>query len=182
MREPLQIIYRRIEPSNSVESCVREQLVELEACYEGIVSCDVIIEPRADGDSRDGGVHIHLGVGVPGLELDVDREAPGPQASGNIVAEVRSAFAEMQQRLTDYAQHAEVSGPGESLRGRGLVSALIAQENYGVISTAEGTEVYFHRDHVEDGAFGLLEVGSVVEFSAAPTLLGAQAVRVRLVG
>lgn len=180
MREPLQIVYRRIEPSNGVENCVRERLGALEACYEGIISCDVLIEPLAADRSLDGGLHIHLGVGVPGRELDVDREAAGTQARQHLVAELQSAFAEMEQQLKDYLRHTDAVGP-TALALRGVVSALLAEESYGVISTPEGTEVYFHRDQVADSAFDLLQIGSTVEFYAAPSLFGAQAVRVRLV-
>jgi len=53
--------------------------------------------------------------------------------------------------------------------------------NYGLISTPEGVDVYFHRNQVIDGAFDRLKIGSTVKFSLAPSLLGAQATEVQLV-
>jgi len=181
MREPLQITYRRIAPSNSIETCVRDRVSALESCYAGIISCDVLIESGGTDRPQDQGLHIHLDVCLPDRELDVDRDAEGPAPGGNIVAEVQAAFSEMEQQVKDYARHAHVPVSAGNLSGRGVVSELVAGMNYGLISTPEGTDVYFRREHVIDGVFDRLEIGSTVEFSVAPSLLGAQATRVRLV-
>jgi cold shock CspA family protein len=87
----------------------------------------------------------------------------------------------MERQVKDYVQHADVPLSAGNLSGRGVVSELVAGMNYGLISTPEGIDVYFHREHVIDGAFDRLEIGSTVEFSVAPSLLGAQATRVKLV-
>ena len=181
MREPLQITYRRIEPSNSIETCVRDRVSALESCYDGIISCDVLIESGGSDRPRDQGLHIHLDVCLPDKELDVDRDAQWPAAGGNIIAEVQAAFSEMERQVKAYVRHADVPLSAGNLSGRGVVSELVAGMNYGLISTPEGIDVYFHREHVIDGAFDRLEIGSTVEFSVAPSLLGAQATRVKLV-
>ena len=66
------------------------------------------------------------------------------------------------------------------LPGSGVVTELVAGMNYGIITTAGGLEVYFHRNSVLDGEFDRLDTGSRVRFAAAPSLLGAQAVMVKL--
>jgi cold shock CspA family protein len=66
------------------------------------------------------------------------------------------------------------------LTGSGVVTQLVAGMNYGIITTPDGVEVYFHRNSVLDGAFDRLDTGSRVRFAAAPGLLGAQAVTVKL--
>jgi cold shock CspA family protein/ribosome-associated translation inhibitor RaiA len=181
MRQPLQITYRRVEPSNGIETCVRDRVSALESCYDAIISCDVLIESGGSDRLPDLGLHIHLDVCLPGRELDVDREAQGPEAGRNIVAELQTAFSEMERQVKDYVRHAGVPASAGHLSGRGVVSELVAAMNYGLISTPEGIEVYFHRNQVIDGAFDRLRIGSTVEFSVAPSLLGAQATRVKLV-
>ncbi len=66
------------------------------------------------------------------------------------------------------------------LPASGVVTELVAGMNYGIITTPDGLEVYFHRNSVLGGAFDRLETGSPVRFAAAPGLLGAQAVTVKL--
>jgi len=47
----------------------------------------------------------------------------------------------------------------------GHVANFVAGEGYGFIETADGREVYFHRNSVLDDAFEHLTVGSEVRFA-----------------
>ena len=47
----------------------------------------------------------------------------------------------------------------------GHVAKFVAGEEYGFIETADGREVYFHRNSVLDDAFEHLTVGSEVRFA-----------------
>jgi cold shock CspA family protein len=65
---------------------------------------------------------------------------------------------------------------------RGRVTKFLAGEDYGFIESADGREIYFHRNAVIDGAFDRLEVGSEVAFVKEVGEKGAQASTVRLIG
>ena len=64
----------------------------------------------------------------------------------------------------------------------GRVTKFLAGEDCGFIETADGREIYFHRNAVLDGAFDRLSVGSEVRFLEEQGEKGAQASTVRLVG
>jgi cold shock CspA family protein len=50
----------------------------------------------------------------------------------------------------------------------GRISSLIAEEDYGFIGAGDGSEIYFHRNAVADGAFDRLTVGDEVRFAVHP--------------
>jgi cold shock CspA family protein len=65
---------------------------------------------------------------------------------------------------------------------RGHVTKFLAGEDCGFIAAADGSEVYFHRNAVLDGAFDRLVVGSEVVFVEEEGDKRAQASTVRLIG
>ena len=60
----------------------------------------------------------------------------------------------------------------------GHVAKFVAGEGYGFIETADGREVYFHRNSVLDDAFEHLTVASEVRFVEEMGEKGPQAKRV----
>jgi cold shock CspA family protein len=46
----------------------------------------------------------------------------------------------------------------------GAIARLIAEQDYGFIATADGSEIYFHRNSVANGNFDTLAVGDEVRF------------------
>ena len=64
----------------------------------------------------------------------------------------------------------------------GHVTKFIAGKDCGFIETADGREIYFHRDSVLDDAFDALRVGSEVRFVEEMGDKGAQASTVRIIG
>ncbi|MDP1965979.1 MAG: HPF/RaiA family ribosome-associated protein [Reyranella sp.] len=71
----LQITFRNVDASPSLEAKVRERARELERFFNRIVSCRVVIEAskrRRHGDLY----HIRVDLKVPGKEIVVKRDPP----------------------------------------------------------------------------------------------------------
>jgi cold shock CspA family protein len=179
MMEPLQITYRRLVPSNRIETCIRERLDALQNLYDGIVSCEVLIEADSLSDPEHAGIHIHLDIGLPGKALREDRELTQGGTPVHIVPELRNAFAAMERQLRQHLRQHH-AGP-HNLPLLGTVTELAAGLHYGVITANDGTEVYFHSDSVLDNAFARVHPGSKVVFEAEPDPYGLRAAQVRLV-
>ena len=64
----------------------------------------------------------------------------------------------------------------------GTVIRLDPSGEFGFIETADGREVYFHRNSVLDDAFSQLEIGSRVTFAEKEGDKGPQATTVKLLG
>jgi len=195
MTLPLQITFRNIEHSDRIEAKVREEAAKLERFYSPIMSCRVVVEApehrRRYGELH----HVRIDLGVPGGELVVKHE---PSLHGSIPEEeqktakhlevdaphkhvkvaVRDAFRSARRQLEDYAR-----------RQRGDVKIHETQKaqvielypDHGFLETADGRQIYFHKNSVLAGSFGRLRVGSKVAYAEEQGEHGPQASTVRMV-
>jgi len=63
---------------------------------------------------------------------------------------------------------------------KGTIRRLIADRGFGFIRTAEGEDLFFHRNQIEGVDFNSLREGQQVEFEVEQGPDGSCAVRVRL--
>jgi len=195
---PLQVTFRNME-EDGLEEFVRQQAAKLERYYDAVTSCRVIVEMR--GRHQHGNLyHVRIDLGVPDGELVVrhepsihasvqDAEAARALKSGEVGRLHRAprraildAFSEMRRRLQDYARtrRGKVKKHADPLV-RGTVDRLFPEQNHGFLTTADGGQVFFHRDSVLNGHFDLLRVGSPVRFAEELGEKGPQASTVHLV-
>ena len=63
---------------------------------------------------------------------------------------------------------------------KGTIRRLIADRGFGFIQTAEGKDLFFHRNQLQGVEFASLREGQQVEFEVAQGPDGSCAVKVRL--
>jgi len=63
---------------------------------------------------------------------------------------------------------------------KGAIGRLITDQGFGFIRTAEGEDLFFHRNQIEGVDFNSLREGQQVEFEVSQGPDGSCAVRVRL--
>jgi cold shock CspA family protein/ribosome-associated translation inhibitor RaiA len=197
---PLQISFRNMKPSEAVEARVREEVAKLETFYKGIMHCRVVVElPHRHHTSGDL-YHVRIDLTVPGAVLIVKRE-PSLQTSlrqvdtekqsksyeahaahKDVFVVIRDAFKEARRQLQDYARHVRGQTKAHVPQPSGRVSKLFPEEGYGFLETADGTEIYFHKNSVLNDAFNRLTIGKRVTFSEELGEKGAQASTVKAVG
>jgi cold shock CspA family protein/ribosome-associated translation inhibitor RaiA len=174
---PIEIMANGIVMSGEVQEYLNERIHHLEAFYPRILSCRVVFDAPL-GHHRTGGPFIvNVYVDVPGTVVAVTK-----QQSDDLHVAIRGAFDAAQRQLQDYArkQRGEVSPTEAPPRGR--IVRLFADEGYGFIATADGRELYFHRNSVLEDAFDRLEVGTEVRFAEELGNEGPQASTVALLG
>ena len=160
----LQITFRNIDASPTVEAKIRERAGELERFCDRIVSCRVVIEAphrRRHGDL----FHIRVDLKVPGKEIVVKRDPPDHHAHEDIYVAVRDCFDAVRRQLEDYVRRRRGDTKAHEVPTHGKIASLIAESDYGFIDAADGTEVYFHRNAVSNGGFEKLAVGDEVRFT-----------------
>jgi cold shock CspA family protein len=163
----LQITFRNVDASPSVEAKVRERARELERFFDRIVSCRVVIEApkrRRHGDLY----HIRVDLKVPGKEIVVKRDPPEHHAHEDISVAVRDCFDAVRRQLEDQVRRQRGDVKAHEVPAHGKIASLIAEGDYGFIDASDGTEVYFHRNAVANGGFEKLTVGDEVRFSLHP--------------
>lgn len=181
MQLPLHITFRNTEPSEALKGKIHERMEKLEKIYNHIMSCEVIIEEPHKHHHKGNIYQVKIILSIPGDRLVASSEAHYNHAHEEAHVAVRDAFDAIQRQLEQKArkQHGQVKHH-EALP-QGNISVLHPKDDYGRIVTAEGRDIYFHRNSVH-GNFEDLEIGSRVEFAFSEGDRGPQASSVILMG
>ncbi|MBS0643843.1 MAG: HPF/RaiA family ribosome-associated protein [Proteobacteria bacterium] len=184
MERPLDIAFHGIDPSPYVEAEIRQRVEKLERRYGNLIGCRVSIE-ALHNQHRTGNVHdVHIVFWVAGRDLAVSRE---PHKTKNRVAHpdlrgaLRDAFEAAERQLESFkgVLREDTSGPsGSALSGQ--ITQLLPGEDHGFILNNLGTQLYFHRDSVTNGAFEDLSVGQAVHYVEEAGDAGPVATKVRV--
>lgn len=159
MQLPLQITARDFELTDAIEANIREKAGKLEAFYDRIMGCRVIIEIPHRHHHKGHLYHVRIDMTVPGGELVVRRE---PHV--DLYVALRDAFDAARRQLRDYASRQR----GDIKYHEGVPHAriirLFLEDGYGFLGNADGREIYFHRNSVVNDGFDRLEVGMEVRY------------------
>jgi cold shock CspA family protein/ribosome-associated translation inhibitor RaiA len=172
------ITFRGIAPSAAIEARIQERIDKLEQMYGGLIGCHVAIEAPHGHHHQGKLFRVRLRVTAPGAEIVAGRNPAEHHAHEDVYVALRDAFDAVERRLEDHArwQRGVVKVHEEPKLGR--IVKLFVGEGYGFLTTADGREVYFHRNSVRESRFEELEVGSAVRFAEEMGEKGPQATAV----
>ncbi len=182
MQVPLQISFRNMDPSATVEAAIRERAGKMDQWHDQIMSCQVMVEAPHKHHEKGKLYHVRIDVTLPGAELVVNREPDLHQAHQDVYVAVRDAFLAMQRQLENYVNRRRGEVKTHEVSPHGRVSQLFPDQGYGIIETADGREVYFHEHSVLNLDFKKIEIGAEVRFSEEQGDQGPQASSVSVVG
>jgi len=195
---PLQITFRNMASSEVVKGWIQEEANKLDEFHGKITGCRVVVELPNRRRKAGNLYHVRVDLTVPGGEMVVKRQ-PNLRALPSRVPlkptkrlevkaphkdlrqAINDAFGAVQRRLQDFSRRRRrevktLQGPPRAQVGR-----LFPEEGYGFLATADGREIYFHRNSVLNSGFDRLETGSVVAFTEEKGERGPQASTVKLV-
>jgi cold shock CspA family protein/ribosome-associated translation inhibitor RaiA len=180
MQRPLQISFRGLTPSESIESSVREHAERLEQ-FGAVMSCRVVVEAQHRRHRKGRIYHVRVDLTVPGREIVASRDPAEHHAHEDIYVAIRDAFDATRRQLEDHVREIRRDVKHhEPARQMGRVRAIFAEQRYGFITAEDGREIYFHENSVLNGGFGRLAVGSRVRFIEEAGNEGPQATSVWL--
>jgi cold shock CspA family protein len=184
MQQPLQITFRNMDSSPSLEAQIRRRADELEQFFGRITGCRVMVEAQHRHHHQGRLFHIRIDLTLPGSEIVVSRDPAEHHAHEDAHVAVADAFDAARRQIEDKARRMHGQTKQHEEASVGTVSSLIAEAGYGFLITAEGDEVYFHRNSVASGGFNRLAVGDKVHFVVHPGEgeKGPQASSVTLLG
>ena len=182
MQVPLEITFQNSEPSDAMRSEVEKQAERLEKFHDRITSCTVAIITPGTRHRKGGLFKIDIRIAMPEhKDIIVSRtHADLPEHEHAAVA-IKDAFGAAQRQIEDAVREMRGQVKLHEPEDHGRVSKFVAGEDYGFIETADGREVYFHRNSVLDDGFGHLTAGSEVRFTEEMGEKGPQASTVRLI-
>ena len=182
MDTPLQISFHNLPHSQVIETAIREAAARLEASYERIVSCRVIVDQPHKHHKEGNSYQVRIDLKVPGAELVIKREPAEAGAPGALDGAIHDAFDEMQRQLEAFISRRRGFVKAHEGPPHARVARLFAEDGYGFLRTLDDREIYFHRNSLVNGDFKHLAVGTEVSFVEELGEKGPQASTVKLVG
>lgn len=160
MERPLNLVTRGVTLAPQLERRIHRRIVKLERFYPRLVGCSVVVEGPGGRHLNGGPYDVRLDLRVPGADpILINR-----QSQEQLERAIDEAFDVATRRLQDLLrlQRSKVKHHEEP-QERARVVRLFPDEGYGFLATADGREVYFHRNSVL-GAFEALAAGAEVRF------------------
>lgn len=166
MQLPLQITFRHMDSSPAVEARIRQKVGELERFFDRIISCRVIVE-CAHPRRRQGNLfRVRVDLKVPGAAIVVGRDPALRHAHEDVYVAIRDSFDAARRLLEDRVHEGRGEVKTHSVPEHGKVSRLLPERDCGFLVSADGKEIYFHKNSVADDLYGRLEIGDEVRFVA----------------
>jgi len=181
MQAPLQITFRNMDSSEALEAEIRRRVDKLSKTYEQIVSCRVVVEAPPQHRRKGGLFKVGIDITCPEGKVMVNREPSARDHSHeDVYVALRDAANAAGRQLEEYNRRHQglVKTHGEIPRGR--ITRLFPLEDYGLITTLDNREIYFHRNSVLNADFDALAIGAVVTFHEEEGDHGPQASTVKL--
>ena len=166
MRIPLQITFHNMDHSDAVEARIRERAAALEKFFDRAMACRVAVEAKHQHHRQGRLYQVRIDLTVPGGEIVVSRSPAADHSHEDVYVAVRDAFNAVRRRLADHARRGRGEVKAHEPEPEGTVVKLMPNEDYGFIRSAEGEEIYFHRNSVPNGGFDRLVEGDRVRFVA----------------
>jgi cold shock CspA family protein/ribosome-associated translation inhibitor RaiA len=183
MQVPLQVVFEHIGSSDALEAAVRKEAERLERFFDRITAMRVVIARPQHRHHKGDTYCVRIHIAVPaGNHIDITRDPAATGRHEDAHVTIRDAFDAAGRQLQDYVRKLEGQVKSHEPPPHGMIASIFPDQGYGFISSADGREIYFHRNSVADGKFDDLKVGQEVRFSEAEGVKGPQATFVRPVG
>jgi ribosomal subunit interface protein len=166
MQLPLQITFRHMDSSDAVAARIRERAEALERFFDRIVSCRVVVECQHPRRQQGNLFRVRVVLKVPGGEIVVGRDPEAHHAHEDVYVAIRDAFDATRRLLEDCVRQGRGDVKLHAVPDHGRIARLLPDRDCGFIASADGDEIYFHRNSVTNGAFDKLAMGDEVRFVA----------------
>jgi cold shock CspA family protein/ribosome-associated translation inhibitor RaiA len=183
MQTPMEITFRHCEASEDLRSEIVRQAKRLEKYSSRITSCHVTVVGPGRRHKQGGVFGVELRIALPEhKDIIVTKTHGDVHEREHALVAISEAFGAAQRQIEDAMRGMRGQVKTHSIENHGHISKFLAEEDCGFIETADGREIYFHKNAVLGGNFERLVVGSEVRFVEEQGEKGLQASTVRVVG
>lgn len=181
MQTPVQIDFKGFEGSEAQKVAIAEHLAEVERRFGGIVAGRVVVKAPDKHHRKGAAFEISIRLKLPaGREVDVSRTTGLDERHANFRFALGDAFRRAEHQLHDAVERMQGEVKTVAKQPVGTVTRL--SDDHGFLESAEGLEIYFHRNSVVNGGFAKLEPGSRVTYVEQQGERGPQASTVKRLG
>lgn len=182
MDVPLEIACPDFEMTDNIRNLVNDLAAELERLCDHITSCRVTIEMPQKHQEAGNPLEVRIETHIPpGHHLVVKRRTGESEMHEDLLGVLNESFQAMEKQVkkVDAMRRGDVkSHPEQAVNA--LVSAIYPDQDCGFLESAEGREIYFHRNSVAHDDFERLTVGTGVHYVEASGEHGPQASTVKI--
>lgn len=192
MQTPVEIDFQGLEATDELRVRVDRHIAALEERFGRITACRVVVRGPSERHRKGGAYDVSIRLMLPqGREVDIGRSEgrPGDDAEADNhrlldpAVAVNDAFKRARRQLQDQAErmhgHVKVHHEAPPVA---TVSRFDDAAGFGFLETADGREVYFHKNSVLDGGARAVAPGARVTYFEEMGDKGPQASTVRLLG
>jgi ribosome-associated translation inhibitor RaiA len=187
MERDLQIAFKNVESSDSLEALIRDRVGRLQRFHHNITGARVVVEvPHRSAEGSKPPLGIAVEIDVPGRAPVIAKgEQERRETKGDSTAIVNRVFEAVERQLEQISaiRKGEVKQHG-SAGDTGVVVRIFPDQAYGFIEVKDSPDLYFSRDVCGNGSFEEIKVGSIVHVTRASSEgpMGPQASSVKLLG
>jgi cold shock CspA family protein len=181
MQSPVQIDFQGMKAQEAVRSAIEGHVAELEQRFGRVTACRVVLKAPSEHHRTGGLYEINIRLTLPdGKEVNIGRTPRADERHADLSFALNDAFKRARRQLQDKVRRLQGDVKMHDTQPVGTVKSI--GEEFGFLESADGREIYFHRNSVLDGAFSRLKVGSRVSFAEEAGEKGPQASTVHLLG
>jgi ribosomal subunit interface protein len=173
MKQPLELRFIGMEPSEAVRTAATDKAAKLDQFRQDIMSCRVAIELTDKHRHQGRNFAVRVDVTIPGREYSVDRVH-----DEDVYVALRDAFDDMKRQLQDSQRRDQGQVKTHTVPLHGEVVRFADEGRCGFIRTPEGDEYWFGPENVAGVPYEHVTVGMPVQFIPEVAAEGRQAKRV----
>ena len=102
MQAPLQITFRDVPHSRTVEARIRGEAEKLDKIHPNIIACRVVLHTPHRHHHKGNLFHTSVHLTIAGAEFNVTREPSEHREHEDVYVSIRDAFRETARQLEDY--------------------------------------------------------------------------------
>lgn len=121
MTEAIQIVFRDLPPSASLEGSIRRKAERLLRLHEGITTCRVTVARPPAHHHKGGHYQVRIDLHIPGAELVAAREPNADNGHDNPYVAARDAFRATKRMLQEHLRRQR-----DSVRHERITQSLVA--------------------------------------------------------
>lgn len=183
METPLEIDFQGMDAKAELRSAIAKHVAQLEERCGRITAGRVVLKAPG-GHHRTGGLFdINIRLALPdGREVNIDRTPQNDERYSDLDFALNDAFKRARRQLQDHTRRMQGEVKLHEGEPIGTVSELDPLGEFGFLETADGREIYFHKNSVLNNSYAELSVGTRVTFAEEMGEKGPQASTVKLMG
>jgi cold shock CspA family protein/ribosome-associated translation inhibitor RaiA len=183
MQTPIEIDFQGLKGNEHLRACVLKHVAVLEERFGRITACRVVIRAPSERHRTGGAYEIAIRLSLPqGREVDIRRSETADERHADPTFALNDAFKRARRRLRDQARRMQGHVKAHDGPPIATVSKFDDVTGFGFLETADGREVYFHKNAVLNGGARHIAPGVRVTYFEEMGDKGAQASTVKVLG